>query len=160
MLKNKIMRVLVCLLNNKSVYTNSFLLNKTIKDNIVSNEHYLKSDVDEEKFKYIEKLLNLNEVFANFPKKLASNVGYNGEKLSGGQKQILSIARAFYKESKIIILDEPSSALDDDAKIKLSNLLLKIKGTKTILIVTHEVELFNNCVDKIYELNNGVIKEK
>ena len=86
-------------------------------------------------------------------------IGYNGEKLSGGQKQILSIARALYKDGKILILDEPSSSLDEDAKKVLQKLLLKLKNKNTIVIVSHETDLFNNCLDNLYNINNGIIEK-
>jgi len=142
------------------VQQNSFLLNQTIRENIVTDVHRHLNKIDEKKLKDIEETLNLNKVFENFPKKLDSNVGYNGEKLSGGQKQILSIARALYKDGKIIILDEPSSALDEESKNILVKLLLKIKNKKTIIIVSHELELFNNCTDIVFDVNNGVVKQK
>jgi len=142
------------------VQQNSFLLNKTIRENIVTDAHKDLNKIDKKKLKDIEETLNLNKVFENFPEKLDSNVGYNGEKLSGGQKQILSIARALYKDGKIIILDEPSSALDEESKNILVNLLLKIKNKKTIIIVSHELELFNNCTDTVLDVNNGMVKQK
>ena len=142
------------------VQQNSFLLNKTIRENIVTDVHKDLNKIDKKKLKDIEETLNLNKVFENFPEKLDSNVGYNGEKLSGGQKQILSIARALYKDGKIIILDEPSSALDEESKNILVNLLLKIKNKKTIIIVSHELELFNNCTDTVLDVNNGMVKQK
>ena len=142
------------------VQQNSFLLNQTIRENIVTDVHRHLNKIDEKKLKDIEETLNLNKVFENFPEKLDSNVGYNGEKLSGGQKQILSIARALYKDGKIIILDEPSSALDEESKNILVNLLFKIKNKKTIIIVSHELELFNNCTDTVLDVNNGMVKQK
>ena len=142
------------------VQQNSFLLNQTIRENIVTDVHRHLNKIDEKKLKDIEETLNLNKIFENFPEKLDSNVGYNGEKLSGGQKQILSIARALYKDGKIIILDEPSSALDEESKNILVNLLFKIKNKKTIIIVSHELELFNNCTDTVLDVNNGMVKQK
>ena len=142
------------------VQQNSFLLNQTIRENIVTDVHRHLNKIDEKKLKDIEETLNLNKIFENFPEKLDSNVGYNGEKLSGGQKQILSIARALYKDGKIIILDEPSSALDEESKNILVNLLFKIKNKKTIIIVSHELELVNNCTDTVLDVNNGMVKQK
>tara|TARA_B110000037_G_scaffold222987_1_gene301106 strand:- start:8624 stop:10351 length:1728 start_codon:yes stop_codon:yes gene_type:complete len=139
------------------VQQNIFLLNKSIRENIISEINKSKYEIKKDRLIYIEKLLNLDQVFNNFPNKLDSKIGYNGEKLSGGQKQILSIARTLYKDGKIIILDEPSSALDDIAKTNLVNLLQKLKNKKTIIIVTHENELFNRCADRIYNIENGKI---
>ena len=141
------------------VQQNSFLSDQTILENIICDEFIHLNKINSDKLKYIEESLNLNEVFSNFPDKLNSKVGFNGEKLSGGQKQIISIARALYKDGQIIIFDEPTSALDSEFKKIFIRLLEKIKNRKTIVIVTHENDLFNNCVDRFYDIKNGVLEE-
>lgn len=139
------------------VQQNIFLINKTIKENIVSSKSD-KEEVDEKRLTDIDKLFDLNSVFSNFPDGLNSSIGYNGANLSGGQRQILSISRALYKNSELIIFDEASSALDAITKTQLKDLLLKLKRKKTIIFVTHEIDLFKECFDKVYSLNNGEIK--
>ena len=141
------------------VQQNSFLLNKTILENVILEQNDQETLTDRNKLNFIKEYLNLEKIFKNFPMKLDTVIGYNGEKLSGGQKQILSIARALYKDGKILILDEPSSSLDEDAKKVLQKLLLKLKNKNTIVIVSHETDLFNNCIDNLYNINNGIIEK-
>jgi HlyD family secretion protein len=82
-----------------------------------------------------------------------TTINKNGYELSGGQKQILSIARALYKDSNIIIFDEANSALDNITKKHLKDLLLMLKGKKTIVFVTHDVDYFKDCFDSIHYIN-------
>jgi HlyD family secretion protein len=84
---------------------------------------------------------------------LNTTINKNGYELSGGQKQILSIARALYKDSNIIIFDEANSALDDITKKNLKDILLMLKGKKTIIFVTHDVDYFKDSFDLIYRIN-------
>ena len=134
------------------VQQNIFLINQsTMKDNImcrISESDY----VDENKIKNIIVSLNLENIFKNFPNMLNTTINKNGYELSGGQKQILSIARALYKDSNLIIFDEANSALDNITKKHLKDVLLKLKGKKTIVFVTHDVDYFKDCFDLIYKI--------
>ena len=135
------------------VQQNVFLLNTSIKNNIIINEKSLNS----EKFEKIISLLNLNNFFTNLPNGINTQVGSDGALLSGGQKQIISIARAFYKNSNIIIFDEPNSSLDHDKSEKLSKFIKILSINKTVLIVTHDLNSFKGCFNKIFSIKNGVI---
>lgn len=98
--------------------------------------------------------LDLVKVFDTFPDKLNTIVGKEGGKLSGGQKQFVALTRAIVQNKKIILLDEPTSSLDDNSKRVLISVLKKIKN-KTIIISTHDrqlIPIFNNVihVDKLH----------
>ena len=152
-----------CLYANKKTWTNKisyvqqniFLLDSTIKHNISLVDE---NDLDRLRLNKIINDLNLDIFFHNFPNKLETLVGNNGLNLSGGQKQIISLARALYKNSEIIILDEPSSALDLSNTSILKNIILTLKGFKTIIMVTHEKEYFKDCFDKILKFNSGNVE--
>jgi ABC-type multidrug transport system fused ATPase/permease subunit len=140
------------------IQQNIFLLNCTIKENITSSNE---TSVDSYKFSYIDKILSLSKIFQHMPESLNTIVGNNEKILSGGQKQIISIARALYKNSELLIFDEANSALDKNSSLKLKNLLLELKGKKTIIFVTHEVSFFKECFDKTYQILSGeLILEK
>ena len=85
-----------------------------------------------------------------------SLVGENGLFVSGGQKQRISLARALYHDSKIIVLDEITSNLDENTEEKILTNLIKLKGEKTIIFVTHNKSLLKIC-DKIYKMENQKI---
>lgn len=77
----------------------------------------------------------------------------SGSNLSGGQKQKIAIARLIYRNSKIVVLDEPTSSLDDKSSDLMMNMLKEIKRDKLIIVISHSQEILNQC-DEIYNLNN------
>ena len=89
----------------------------------------------------------------------SENIGYGGINLSGGQKQKINILRTILKDSDFIIFDEPTNNLDQDSISTFIDQLNKIKGKKTILIITHSNKL-ENISDVVFELNEGKIYKK
>ena len=83
-------------------------------------------------------------------------IGENGVKLSGGEKQRLSIARAFLKKSKIILLDEATSSLDSATEEKIQKALGQLTLNKTTIVIAHRLSTILNS-DKIYVVDNGKI---
>jgi ATP-binding cassette subfamily B protein len=83
----------------------------------------------------------------------------NGEDLSGGEKQKLAIARVFYKDAGLIILDEPSSALDPIAEYNLNRSLMEITKNKTVIFISHRLST-TRFADKICMMENGQIIEE
>jgi ABC-type multidrug transport system fused ATPase/permease subunit len=87
------------------------------------------------------------------------HVGSKGDKLSGGQRQKLAIARVFLKDPKIIVLDEATSALDNNSQARIQNLLEgRLKGKSTVLAVVHRLDIVKNY-DKIAVMKTGKIVE-
>ena len=86
-----------------------------------------------------------------------SIVGERGNKLSGGQKQRLSIARAVYKNPKILILDEATSAMDKKTEDFVFDLLLKLKNTIAVFYISHRFHTLKKLSDKIFVLKNNRI---
>ena len=99
-------------------------------------------------------------MFESLPNKLETLVGTDGLFLSGGQKQLISIARALYKENEIIIFDEASSALDKKYMKILQNLLISLRGSKTIIVVTHQFNDIKKIFDNIYEIDSTKLLSK
>ena len=87
---------------------------------------------------------------------MEANVGERGGRLSGGQKQRIGIARALYKNSDFLVLDEGTSALDPATENSIIDKLQNLKTTKTIILVTHKLENLRYC-DKIYVMKDGQI---
>jgi len=137
-----------------------FLLNKTIKENITLN---FNNTYNIERYDLIKKILLLDKAFqaSDENNELESIVGVAGSTLSGGQRQLISIARALYKNADIFLFDEPSSALDLDYQKILKNVISYLKSNnKTIIIITHDLFLFKEFSDKIYKIDSGKIVHK
>ena len=80
------------------------------------------------------------------------------DRLSGGQRQRIAIARAFYKDSPIIILDEATSALDNESELIVQEAIEKLINNRTTIVIAHRLSTIENA-DKILVLNDGSVSE-
>ena len=83
-------------------------------------------------------------------------MGENGIRLSGGQRQRIAIARAFYRDSKIIVMDEATSALDNKTESNLIKAISNLNKDFTFIFIAHRISTIREC-DCIYEFQNGEI---
>lgn len=120
------------------VSQNTHLLDDTIKTNIVFSSNKLL--IDEKLMNECIKKSGLDEYIQSQENGLDTMVGENGAKISGGQIQRIGIARAFYKQPQILILDEPTNSLDQENENKIIDTLKKLKGNVTMIIVSHREE--------------------
>ena len=127
----------------------SRLLDETILNNIV-----FENPIDQKKLEYAIKISNSNEFINNYEKKLDYLVGENGSNLSGGQAQRIILARAIYKRPQILILDEFTSALDNENEKKIFESLKALKNDCIILISSHN-SFVSSISDKIFELKRS-----
>ena len=97
-----------------------------------------------------------SEFISNLEHGYETMIGENGVKLSGGEKQRLSIARAFLKKTKIILLDEATSSLDSETEEKIQKALSKLILNKTTIVIAHRLSTILNS-DKIYVVDSGKI---
>ena len=133
------------------------LFNRTIYENITYNN----TAISEEQVVQLMEQLGLGEMLKKFPEGLQTNVGNNGSKLSGGQRQIVWILRVMLQNPEVIILDEPTSALDENTKPIVQKMLEQIIKDKTTIMITHDQFLYK-LADNIYELKEGkfIIQKK
>ena len=128
------------------------LFDDTIKNNI---KYGRENATDEEVFQ-AAKLSNCDEFISNLPKKYETLIGENGVRLSGGEKQRLSIARAMMKKSSIILLDEATSSLDSETESKIQNALKILTKDKTTIVIAHRLSTILNS-NNIYVIDSGKI---
>ena len=123
-------------------------------DTIFNNIKYAKPNASEEEiYKAAEKSMCLDFI-EKLENKYQTMIGENGVRLSGGEKQRLSIARAFLKDSKIILLDEATSSLDSETEEKIQRALDKLILNKTTVVIAHRLSTILNS-DKIYVMDKG-----
>lgn len=100
-----------------------------------------------------------DKFFNSFPQGTATILGEEGVNLSGGQKQLVALARAIYKKPQVLLLDEPTSAMDRNTEKFVINLLETLKKEMAIFIITHRMTMAE-FADAIYILANGVTSVK
>lgn len=131
-----------------------YIFDMTIKENLL----LVKQNATDEEIESAIERASLKDFIDSLPNKLDTKVGESGIKLSGGQKQRLAIARAFLRNSPIIIFDESTSSLDNFAQEDIKHSIDQMKGKSTIVIVAHRLSTIRN-VDKIFFLDGGKIED-
>lgn len=135
------------------VTQDSILFNDTVINNIAFGVEIENSQVLES-----AKMANADEFIQNLDEKYETIIGDAGNKLSGGEKQRLSIARAIYKNPEILILDEATSSLDTKSEKAVQEALNRLMKNRTSLVIAHRLSTIQNA-DKIIVLDNGKIAE-
>lgn len=133
----------------------TYLFNASIRENLL----YAKSDATQEELIKACKEANIHNFIMNLPDGYDTEVGNRGIKLSGGEKQRISIARVFLKDPKILILDEATSSLDSISEGLIQDALSSLIKNKTSLVIAHRLSTIISA-DKILVLDNGHIVER
>ena len=121
--------------------------------NIVKNISLFDNMID---LKKIEEICKKVDIYDDFKNRMDEKLSENAVNISGGQLQRIGIARALFRESDFIILDEPTSNLDSKNELKIVNLLQDLKKEKIIIVVSHK-NIKQNIFDKTYMMENGKI---
>ena len=129
------------------------LFNRTLFQNIT---YGIDKKIDVKEIYEILDKLNVTETTKLFKKNMFKNVGKNGSTLSGGQRQIVWLIRAVLKNSKAIILDEPTASLDQKSKIQIIKFIKEFSKNKIVILITHDMELLK-YVNRIIKLDKGKI---
>ena len=125
---------------------------------ILENIRYGKTTASDEDVKSAGLIAEASQFIEELPDKWDTLVGEGGHRLSGGQRQRLAIARAVLKDAPILILDEATSAVDNDTEAALQRSISKISIDRTAIIIAHRLSTIRNA-DRIIVLDNGMIIE-
>lgn len=137
------------------VFQDVYLFNDTILNNIKSSS--LKAD--DKQIRIAAKMAHCDEFISNLPLGYDTFVGDIGENLSGGEKQRISIARAILKNAPIVVLDEPTAALDNNSEVAVQKAISALAKDKTLIVIAHRLSTIVNA-DQILVFDNGSIVER
>ena len=138
--------------NISLVSQDTTLFDDTIKNNI----SYANLDATQKEIEEAAKYSFADEFIDKLPKKYDTIIGENGVRLSGGEKQRLSIARAILKKSPIILLDEATSSLDAETEDKIQKAITFLTKGRTTIVIAHRLSTILNS-DKIYVIDKGEV---
>lgn len=133
----------------------AYLFNGTIRDNLL----YAKEDATQQELEVACKIANIHDFIISQSKGYDTEVGNRGLKLSGGEKQRISLARVILKDPKILILDEATSALDSISENSIQGALEEMMKGRTSIVIAHRLSTIL-AADKILVVKDGVIKEE
>ena len=136
------------------VFQDHFLFSATIKENIMLGN----PDASDEQLKSAVQAAHLEEMLAEMPDGIDTELSERGVTLSGGQRQRVAIARAIIKDAPIIILDEATSALDNESEAIVQKALDNLIKNKTVFLIAHRFTTIKNA-NRIIVINEGEIVE-
>ncbi|UCH26518.1 MAG: ABC transporter ATP-binding protein [Trueperaceae bacterium] len=131
-----------------------FLFHGTVRENIA----YGRPDAGEDEIRNAAQVAEAHEFISQLPNGYDTVVGERGQKLSGGQRQRISIARAVLKDPPILVLDEATSAVDNETESAIQRSLEKLAVGRTTVIIAHRLSTIRNA-EQIYVLENGRLSE-
>jgi ATP-binding cassette, subfamily B, bacterial PglK len=150
--------------NMKSWYTqvaylpqSVFLIDNSLRHNVAIG--VAEDKIDEEALFQALKKARLMELISQLPNGVDTNIGERGVRLSGGQRQRVALARAFYHGRSVLVMDESTSALDNNTEQEIIEEIKLLKGQVTLIVIAHRLTTLQHC-DRIYRLDDGLIVEQ
>ncbi|MBR95534.1 MAG: ABC transporter [Euryarchaeota archaeon] len=125
---------------------------------ILENIRYGNPEADDDEVKNAAVIAEASEFIEKLPESWQTMIGEGGHRLSGGQRQRLAIARAVLKDAPLLILDEATSAVDNETEAALQRSIVKVSKDRTTIIIAHRLSTIRNA-DRIIVFENGLIKE-
>ncbi|AYL97619.1 peptidase domain-containing ABC transporter [Mucilaginibacter celer] len=147
-INTSVWRKLSCIVPQQPFIFNSTILENIAFDDAVNNTQAV---ID------FLATYGFDEFFNRMPQSVYTLVGEEGLKLSGGQKQLVALARAAYSRPKLLILDEVTAAMDSETEFFTFNLLQKLKADITIIFISHKLHLLNNLCDRMVIITKGMV---
>lgn len=145
----------VLLTDYSMVFQDVVLFDDTVMENIRLGKH----GASDEEVLMAARAANCDEFVDKLPKGYSTGIGENGARLSGGERQMISIARALLKDAPIVLLDEATASLDVENESKVQKALSNLLKDKTVLVIAHRLRTVE-AADKIVVLENGRVREQ
>jgi ABC-type multidrug transport system fused ATPase/permease subunit len=133
------------------------IMETSLRENIAFGIHA--GEIDDDRVRDAARLAGASEFIEALPDGYHSRVSGVGGSLSGGQRQRVGIARALYRRPSLLVFDEATSSLDADIERAIVDAVVRNRGTRTLLIVTHGAALIDAC-DRVFELQNGTLHDR
>ena len=134
-----------------------FLIDDQLRRNVALGVE--DAEIDEARVSEALRQACLEELVRQLPDGVDTFLGERGVRLSGGQRQRVALARAFYHGRSVLVMDESTSALDNDTEREIVDEIRQLKGQKTLIVIAHRLTTVQYC-DRIYRLQNGAIVEQ
>jgi ATP-binding cassette subfamily B protein len=134
---------------------NIYLADASIMENIAFGIPF--DEIDFIRVSDAAKLAQAHDMILSLPDGYNTEVGERGAQLSGGQRQRIGLARAFYKQAKLLIMDEATSALDNDTEAKVIESVVGLKNDLTVIMIAHRLSTLR-CCNRIFDIADGKIK--
>ena len=131
-----------------------FIVDESILKNVALGE--INAEINIQKVTEALTKAKLIDLIESFPEGLDTKIGERGVRLSGGQSQRLALARAFYHDREVLIMDESTSSLDEEVEKEIINEIKQLKGDKTIIIIAHRMSTIRDC-DKVIKVEKGKV---
>jgi ATP-binding cassette, subfamily B, bacterial PglK len=132
-----------------------FLLNDTVRNNVAFGVD--PAEIDNHRLDVAIKSAELTDTINAFPDGIDTVLGENAVRISGGETQRIALARAFYMDRNIFFFDEATSALDEYTQFQIMGQINRIRGKKTMVMISHRLNVMEKC-DRIYKIVNGAIE--
>ncbi|MDC0189703.1 ABC transporter ATP-binding protein/permease [Rhodospirillales bacterium] len=134
---------------------NVFLVDEPLRQNIAFG--VIEERIDERRIAVAVKLSNLTSVVEKLENGLETRLGQGGSRLSGGQRQRVAIARALYRDPKVLIFDEATSSLDVETEREVTAAIDRLKGEKTIIIISHKLSIVGRCNEVVFMEDGKIV---
>ena len=134
-----------------------FMMDDSLRRNVALGVR--DSDIDESRVLRAIEQARLREWLSTLPKGLDTKLGESGIRVSGGQRQRIALARAFYHDRNVLILDESTSALDVETEREVVDEISQLRGSRTLIVISHRPSTLQHC-DRVYTLKNGLLLEE
>ncbi len=135
-----------------------FMIDSTIRKNVAFG--YPDEEIDDDKVWEALREAQLDEFVRGLPEGLDTGIGERGIRLSGGQRQRIGIARALFEDPEVLVLDDATSALDNETEAAIMDSINRLHGRKTLVIIAHRLQTIEKC-DMVYRVVNGkIVTEK